>query len=168
MNHIVSSKYLKYINNTSNLFLYRLHNEKITSNIQFPNVKIVTLINCSRTGIFNILTPNTFPNISRIHYMSLHPGDFHIYKRFEDKEINWIFPNTNYAFHSYMIKNDYGFLDPTIQNCIKNKQYIDGNMVHDYSYKCDVLAPMLGCVRGEYLQDEFRKFCEQKNEEHLY
>lgn len=166
----ISSIFIKYIENTNNIVIYKLGNHHISSNIKFPKATTTTLINCSKEGIFNILSNNTFPNLKKINYLSTHPGNYNISRRFSNVE--WVFPDKNYDFYDYMIKNgnsrkDYNLLP----SYLKNKRMIDGQNGHDISFYFDIFIEDFNnysdknIIEGEWLRNQFYEYCVQKQQE---
>lgn len=156
-NHL-NSDFVNHINNTKNLCLYKLGNHTIPNNIFFPKAENLTLINCNRGGILNIFTPIMFPNLNSVNYLSVDPGDFKIYERFNDK-INWTFPNKTYEFYDFMIKNGRGKKDPEIlKKYLLNKKIIDGKNGFDISFEFDINIPDYGIVNGEWWRSQFYEY----------
>ena len=91
----LSPEFIKHIDSINNLCVYKLSSHYIPENIFFPKAESVTLINCHKHGILNILTPKVFPNLTKVNYLSTDPGDYKIYERFNN-DIKWIFPNKTY------------------------------------------------------------------------
>lgn len=163
-------KFVKAIETTSDLVVYKLGSIKtLPSNLVFPAAKTATLINCDRTGVFNILTENAFPSLERIHYLSTHPSDFNIHKRFKtNPKVQWVFPEKEYAFYTYILNLGKGHRDPTLlSKYLKNKRIIDGAGDFDISYLFDIQVPGLGCVEGEWYRNQFHEYCVQKRNELL-
>ena len=96
-----------HVQQTSHLCLYQLCKKPVPPTLFFPKVKTVSLINCSSTGISNILRPSIFPNLDEVHYLSAHPGRFDLHIQFQ-KPISWVFPNLRYAFYQCMIEAGHG------------------------------------------------------------
>lgn len=168
----LSNIFVKYIEHTNNVVIYKLGNHHIPSNIQFPNADTTTLINCSKDGIFNILTPNTFPNLKKINYMSTHPGNYNISKRFSN--VTWEFPDKDYDFYDYMIKNNFGKKNINLLPAyLKNKRIIDGQNGHDISYYFDIYIKDFYkysnthfLIEGEWLRNQFYEYCVKKQQEY--
>jgi hypothetical protein len=157
--------FVKYIENTSNVFIYKFDGKHVPSNITFPTAETVTIINCSKDGVFNTLTPYIFPNIKTINYISTHPGDYHIYKRFTKKPIKWIFPNKNYHFYTYMEVIGLGNKDDKLMNTyIKNKKIIDTSEFN-ICFSCDIEIPDYKLVDGEWYRQQFNTYCAFKQHE---
>ncbi len=177
----ISNIFTKYIENTNNVVIYKLGTHHISSNIQFPKATTTTLINCSKEGVFNILSNNTFPNLKKINYLSMHPGNYNISKRF--KYVQWVFPDKNYEFYDYMIKNGNAIKDTSLlESYIKNKRIIDGQNGHDISYYFDIYISDFykystnhtinsssindKLVEGEWLRNQFYEYCVKKQQEY--
>jgi hypothetical protein len=162
VNKYISTKFINYIHTTNNLCLYKLGSYHIPKNVIFNNVDTLTLINCNKNGILNIFTPYIFPNLSTVNYISANPGDFQIYKRFNNT-LNWVFPNKTYMFYDFMIKTQNGKKDNELINkYIKNKRIIDGNNEFDISYDCDLDIPSYGIVNGELWRTQFYEYLVQQ------
>ncbi len=170
----LSNIFTKYIENTDNVIIYKLGNYHIPSNIQFPNARATTLINCSKEGIFNILTPNTFPNLKKINYLSTHPGNYNVYKRFSN--IHWEFPAKEYDFYNFILNNSNINSNKNknlLSLYLKNKRIIDGQNGHDISFYFDVYikdfykySNTYSLIDGEWLRDQFYEYCVKKQHEY--
>jgi hypothetical protein len=154
----IDSEFVKHIQNTDNLCLYKLGSHHIPSNIIFPNAKTITLINCNRAGILNIFKPTIFPKLSNVNYLSADPGDFKLYERYNDK-INWVFPNKTYEFYDFMVKSGRGKKDTElIKKYMTNKKIIDGQNGFDISFEFDINVPEYGIVNGEWWRSQFYEY----------
>ena len=109
----LSHDFVKYIESTNHLCIYKLNGQNVTTNTLFPKVKTLTLINCSKTGVQNMLNPDIFPNTNNINYLSAGPVEYDIYRRFGG-DTRWVFPNKNYDFYNYMVDKGCGKKDDTI------------------------------------------------------
>jgi len=167
----LSQKIINHIENTSNLVIYKLGEHHIPSNIFFPKAYEITLINCSRMGVFNILTPHTLPNLQKINYLSAHPGNFNIYKRFNhdiksNKSVMWIFPSKEYDFYNYILSKNIGIKENQLINrYLKNKKIVDGVNGFDISFYFDIDVPGYGLVEGEWYRNQFYEYCVSKQNE---
>ena len=160
---MISNTFLKYITRASNVCIYQFGNQKISSTLQFPQARTVTLINCSRDGVNRILTPSIFPNMREIHYLSAHPGQVDIYQRFS-RPITWIFPNSDYIFYKCMIEAGLG--------------RVENRLISTYiqSVDQDLCIPQYGMTIGEpyrarlhhYLQYQHYPFTSELDHDHLY
>jgi hypothetical protein len=160
-NSKLSYEFKKYIESSNNLCIYKLGSTPIVSNIFFPNAKTITLINCNRAGVNNILKSEILPNIEKVNYLSAHPGDYNIYNRFSDS-VKWIFPNKEYEFYNTMVANGRGKKDHNlIKNYIVNKKIIDGNNSFDISYEFDLNIPEYGITSGEWWRFQFYEYLAQ-------
>jgi hypothetical protein len=152
----------KYVENTTNLCLYKLGSYNIPNNIMFPLAKSLTLINCNKYGISNIFNPNIFPNLKSVNYLSVDPCDFKIYERY-NRELTWIFPNKTYDFYDFMVKSGRGIKDSElIKKYIKNMKITNNNTEYDISFECDLNIPDYGIVIGEWWQLQFYEYIKQK------
>lgn len=158
----LSPDYIKHIQSTKNVCLYKLGNHYIPENISFPNAKTLTLINCNHGGILNIFTPSIFPNITDVNYLSADPGDFKLYERYNDM-LKWTFPNKTYEFYDFMVKNGRGKKDPElIRKYLTNKKIIDGKNGFDISFEFDLNIPDYGIVNGEWWRSQFYEYLVKK------
>ena len=115
-----------YIKTTSTLCIYQLRSEYICPSIYFPNVDTLALLRCSPSGISNIIKSSIFPNLERIHYVSLHPGDYRIHTRFSRTRMEWIFPQQSYTFYDNMVNAKLGIkTDNLISSYVDNKLTLD-------------------------------------------
>jgi hypothetical protein len=160
-----------YIENTNNVIIYKLGSHHLPSNIQFPKADTTTLINCTKEGIFNILTPNTFPNLKQVNYLSTHPGNYNIGQRFSN--VKWEFPDKDYDFYDYMINRGYGKKNiHLLSSYLKNKRMIDGQNGHDISFYFDILisdfyaSDKHSIIEGEWLRNQFYEYCVKKQQEY--
>jgi hypothetical protein len=164
----LSKDFVNHIDSTSNLCVYKLGSHYIPKHIFFPKVDNVTLINCSRDGILNILTPNIFPNLSKINYLSADPGNYEIYERFNNN-IKWVFPNKSYDFYDFMVKTGRGRKDSQlIKKYVANKKIIDGKNGFDISFHFDLNVPGFGIADGEWWSSQFYEYLLQKQYLYLY
>jgi hypothetical protein len=161
----VSQDFVKHIESTPNLCMYKLGSHYIPDSVIFPKAESVTLINCSRNGILNVLTPRVFPNLHRVNYLSTDPGDFKIYERYNDK-LKWVFPNKPYEFYDFMVKTGRGTKDPQlIKEYIASKRIIDGKNGFDISFYLDLNIPGFGITDGEWWRSQFYEYLVKK--EHI-
>lgn len=154
----LSKEFINHIESTPNICMYKLGSHCIPDNVIFSKAETVTLVNCHRHGILNILTPSIFPNLTKVNYLSTDPGDFKIYERFNDK-INWVFPNKPYEFYDFMVKTGRGTKDPQlIKEYVTNKKIIDGKNGFDISFEFDLNIPGYGIVDGEVWRSQFYEY----------
>ena len=154
----LSNEFVKHIETTNDVCLYRFNVFPIPRSVIFSNAKYLTLINCSKTGISNILNPDIFPNIHTINYLSTNPDKNLLHTRFSS-HVNWIFPDKNYDFYNFMTEMSYGKKDSNIiQKYIHNKRIIDGKNGFDISYDVDINIPDYGIVNGTWWQSQFYEY----------
>ncbi len=154
----LSNEFVKHIENTKDVCIYKFGVFSIPHSVIFPNAKCLTLINCSKTGISNILNPSIFPNIHTINYLSTNPDRSLLHTRFSS-HVNWIFPDKNYDFYNFMTEMGYGKKDSSILNkYIHNKRIIDGKNGFDISYELDINIPDYGIVNGNWWQSQFYEY----------
>lgn len=158
----LSHDFVKYIESTNHLCIYKLNGQNVTTNVLFPKVKTLTLINCSKTGVQNVLNPNIFPNTKNINYLSAGPVEYDIYQRFRG-DTQWVFPNKNYDFYNYMVDKGYGKKDDTImKKFIASKKIIDGANGFDISFQFDLNIPEFGIINGEWWRSQFIEYLRSK------
>lgn len=154
----LSPDFVKHINSTKNLCLYKLGNHSIPRSVIFPKTQTLTLINCNRNGILNIFTPTIFPNLVNVNYLSADPGDFKLYERYNDK-LKWVFPNKTYEFYDFMVKTGRGKKSQElIKNYVTNKKIIDGKNGFDISFEFDLNIPDYGIVNGDWWRSQFYEY----------
>jgi hypothetical protein len=164
----LSNDFVKHIDSTSNICLYKLGTHYIPNNIIFPKADTLTLINCNRDGILNILTPTIFPNLSKVNYLSTDPGNFKIYERFNDK-IKWVFPNKTYDFYDFMVKSGRGTKDlELIKTYVTNKRILDGKNGFDISFQFDLNIPGYGIIDGDWWRSQFYEYLVNKQNNNTY
>ena len=137
-----------FLHHTNHLCLYRL---SCSPSLYFPNVSTLALIRCSEEGVHTILKPTIFPNLKRIHYLSLHPGDPAIYKRFP-KSVSWVFPTRPYHFYDCMVSAGLGKKDPTLIST-----YIASSKLINEQMEFDLHIPEYGILDGEVYRAQFGK-----------
>lgn len=158
LNNRLSPNFCRYIQNTHNVCIYKLGYCYIPPSVTFPKAKTVTLINCNKMGVDNILKHEIFPNIENIHYLSLHPANYDIYQRF-NKSVKWIFPNKNYDFYNFMELIGHGRKNSTlIDKYVLNKKVIEGDSTFDISYTFDLNIPGLGFVNNDWYKNQFYEY----------
>jgi hypothetical protein len=96
-----------YLQHSKNVCLYKIGSQPFTPQLSFPNATTATLIHCTREGVHRLLSPSFFPNLRTVHYLSAHPGQVDIYRRFS-KPLHWLFPNRMYDFYNAMIEAGHG------------------------------------------------------------
>jgi hypothetical protein len=164
----LSPDFVKHIENSNNLCLYKLGSHNIPKNIFFPNASTLTLINCSNVGIQNILYPNIFPNLNTVNYLSMATSCNSLQHRFT-KNTKWVFPDKNYDYYNYMVKSGYGVKDTEIlKRYITNKKIIDGKNGFDISFEFDINVPSYGIIDGEWWRSQFYEYLVKKQKLELY
>jgi len=162
----LSKEFRNHIDTTHNLCIYKLGSHYIPENLIFSKAKTVTLINCNKNGILNILTPTIFPNLSKVNYLSADPGDFKIYERWNDN-LKWVFPNKSYEFYDFMVKSGRGRKDVNlIKEYVASKKIIDGKNGFDISFHFELNIPGFGITDGEWWRSQFYEYLvDQQNKE---
>ncbi len=158
----LSSDFVKYVELTNHLCIYKINGHPLPMNLKFPKVKTLTLINCSKTGVQNMLTPNIFPNTKHINYLSVQPGEWDIHRRFSNGP-KWVFPNKNYDFYNYMVNEGLGKKDDAlIKRFIASKKIVDGANGFDISFQFDLHIPEFGIINGEWWRTQFTEYLRSK------
>lgn len=158
-----------YFQQSKQLCLYRIGSQKLCSTLSFPHVHTIVLIHCSRIGVSNVLTPSRFPNLKSIHYLSAHPGQVDIYKRFPNN-LEWLFPNKKYMFYNCMMEAGMGRVEERLISTYVHR-------VTDQYIKLHI--PKYGLYHGKvyqkhllsYLQKPYQpspSYLEDANDEDLF
>jgi hypothetical protein len=154
----LSKDFFKYIENTNNLCIYKLGSHRLPNNLFFYKTSTLTLINCSKEGVSNILNPAYFPNLCKINYLSLHPGNTMLYDNFKTP-IEWVFPNENYKFYRDMISQNYGYADKTLMaKYIKSFEISDSFSEFDLSINLIINVPDYATISGEFYKKQFYNY----------
>jgi hypothetical protein len=104
------SSIYSHFQNSKNVCFYKIGAQPFHPRLSFPNVTTATLIHCSRAGVNRLLSPSFFPNLKTVHYLSAHPGQVDLYRRFS-KPLHWLFPNRTYGFYNAMIEAGHGHVE---------------------------------------------------------
>jgi hypothetical protein len=159
INNTLCHRYINYINTTNNLCLYKFCNS-IPSGLFFPKTTTLTLINCSKNGVSNILNPKIVPNLKNINYISSDPSN-NIYDRFSDS-IEWVFPNKNLDFYNNMVSTGRGKkCNNLINEYVASKRIIDGSGKFDIAFEFDLKIPEYGIVNGNWWSSQFNNYLVQ-------
>ena len=154
----LSTEFINHIKSTNNLCIYKLGAHYIPQNVIFPKTDTITLINCNKEGIQNILTPTIFPNLNKINYLSANPGNYLIFDRFKN-DIKWVFLNKKYDLYNYMVEAGRATKDSNIiREYIANKKIIDGKNEFDISFHFDLNIPGFGITDGEWWRSQFYEY----------
>jgi len=164
INSMLFTDFSKYIETTMNVCIYNFNNNpSVPQNIIFSNASSVTLVNCNKDGIKNILTPIIFPNLKTINYLSLCPGNYSIEQRFAPN-VQWNFPNKYYSFYDFMVQNGYGKKNNFLIKDFVTSDEIDVEDAYNYaSYNVDLIIPNLGIIDGNLWQLHFASYLKQKH-----
>ncbi len=158
----LSKEFINHINSTSNVCMYKLGAHYIPNNVIFPKATTVTLINCNKEGIQNILTPTIFPNLNKINYLSANPGNYLIFDRFKN-DIKWVFPNKHYDFYNYMVEAGRATKDSDlIKEYVASKKIVDGKNGFDISFHFELNIPGFGITDGEWWRSQFYEYLVNK------
>ncbi len=154
--------FVRHIETATHQVLYKFPNIHVPSNISFPATKTLTLINCHRAGVYNIFTPFAFPNLECVQYMSGHPGDYNIDRRFGDY-LQWVVPHMRYSYYEYLRVKKGATTDATlIRTFIRNKRYKDGAGDFDVRYDMDLDVPDWGEVDGDWWSEQWVSYIRTK------
>lgn len=169
LNNHLNKDFIKHIETTKNLCLYKLGNHYIPSNIFFPNARILTLINCNSTGIKNILHPSIFPNINTVNFLSTNVENNKLHTQL-NSYVDWVFPDKNYEYYNYMVQRGLGKkCSSLIKEYVTNKKIIDGKNGFDISFEFDIKVPEHGVVNGDWWRSQFYEYLVKKqNNEIIY
>jgi hypothetical protein len=158
----LSNGFKKYIENAHNLCIYKLGSQYVASNIFFPNANVLTLINCHKNGVSNILNRDRFPNLNRVNYISVRPYEENIHKRLPSS-VEWVFPDKNYDFYNAMVERGLGKKSSTlIRDYVATKTVIDGKNGFDISFQFDLNIPDYGIVNGEWWRRQFQLYLNEE------
>jgi hypothetical protein len=139
---------VSYFINGRNLCVYQLSSEYLFSKLSFPKATTITLIRCTPKGVSAILQPCIFPALTRINYLSSHPGSYDIHTRFPC--VKWIFPNQTHPFYDSMVEAGYGKKDDDlIINYVASKTLPD-----TYSEDYNLYIPGYGLINGQKYREE--------------
>lgn len=159
MNKYMSSNlnFVKHIESTNNLCMYKLNMHILPKNIFFPNATSITLINCNINGILNIVTPTIFPNLSNVNYLSIDSGlESKICEQFNN--ISWVFPNKSYEFYDFIIKKGCGRKDSNlIKEYLINDNDNDNNNDNN-PLKFNLHIPDFGNTNREWWRSQFYEY----------
>ena len=148
---MLSGRLFPYFQRTTNLCVLQLDKEPFTPSLSFPHATTLTLINCSRKGVSRILTPSIFPNLTHIHYLSGHPGQVDVYRRFTNP-LQWVFPNRKHPFYEHMIDSG--------QGRVENR--LIGHYIHTFHDSGMVLnLPGYGFYEGQGYVSQLKSYFNQ-------
>lgn len=157
INNTLCYNYIKHINTTSNLCIYKFCG-LVPNGLIFPNTTTLTVINCSKFGVNNIFNPNIVPNLKRINYISTQPSDTTLYRRFPDS-VEWVFPNKNLDFYNNMVSSGRGKkCNNLINEYVASKKIIDGTGNFDIEFEFDLKIPDFGYVNGDWWRSQFNSY----------
>jgi hypothetical protein len=101
------------------------------------------------------LTPERFPNLKTIHYLSAHPGQIDLYKRFS-KPIDWVFPNRDYIFYSCMVEAGKGRIDNSMFH-----RYLHRIHIRPRGMEVELIIPGHGVYNGENYHRQLVNYLER-------
>ena len=149
---MLSAIFHSYVRKSATLCLYQAGDHYLAPHLVFPHVQTVALIHCSRNGVKNVMTPSRFPNVKTVHYLSAHPGQVDLYRRFPST-IDWVFPNSKYIFYKCMINAGKGRVDPALIN-----KYVYRMIENDIHIK----LPGYGTYIGRQYRTQLNKYLERE------
>ena len=145
---MISSAFASYLQRTRNVCLYRLGGSHLPP-LCFPRATTVTLIHCGPEAVNQMLSPSIFPNLRSIHYLSAHPGQVDVYRRFPNA--TWLFPNQKYLFYNYMVEAGHGMVEHRLIRTYVHRFFPDGNHV-------ELNLPGYGLYLGEWYQSQLQAY----------
>jgi hypothetical protein len=155
---LLTQSFLTYMESTRYALFYRLRSHPLPMGLTYPDVKCLTLIHCSQQSVQRLLQPRIFPSLQRIRYLSGHPGDLLIHRRFP--RVEWVFPDTFYSFYDNTVEAGRGRKDPfLVSNTIVNGGELDGKRVYDF------VLPERGIVSGEWYRLQQQLYFKKKHAE---
>ncbi len=154
---MLSLSFLSYVQRTSNLCIHRLGEQRLSPNLYFPHVRTVTLIQCQPKGISRILTPDIFPNLKAVHYLSAHPGQTDIYKRFSST-VQWLFPNGQYLFYKCMVEEGRGRIENRLI-----RTYIHHYRKTEGSARLQINIPDYGVQYGHVYRSQLHHYLQNQH-----
>lgn len=111
---LLTSSFVSYMESSRHLLFYRLGSYPLPMGFHFSHVTSLTLIHCSPTAISQLLHPSYFPSLQQIQYLSGHPGDVLIHRRFPmtaSPRVIWQFPTLSHPFYDAMTEAGWGRRD---------------------------------------------------------
>ena len=136
-----------YFQRSKHLCVYQYqHLNTLPIELIFPYVTKLTLIDCSRLGISQILYPSRFPKLEQIHYLSGHPGTYTIHERFPS--VQWVFPNRDYSFYNCMLEAGHGSKSNTIIT-----EHIYSKTITNHVTSFDIHIPGYGRRNGLFYKE---------------
>ena len=153
---MLSQRFLIYVQQTSNLCIHQLGEQALSPQLIFPNVRTVTLTQCTPKGISRILTPRIFPNLKAVHYLSANPGQLDIHKHFPS--VQWLFPNGQHLFYKCMMEEGVGRIENRlIRTYIHHYRKTEGRI--------QINVPWYGVQYGHIYRSELHHYL--KNQHHV-
>ena len=140
---MLSTVFSSYVHHAKNICFYRIGSQPFTPSLSFPHATTVTLLHCSREGVSRLLSPSFFPNLTTVHYLSAHPGQIDIYRRFP-KRVTWLFPNRSYDFYECMILAGHG----RVENHLL-RTYLHHVRMKSHGIEVDLNLPGYGPYPGD-------------------
>ena len=149
---MLSTVFSSYVRRAKNVCFYRIGSQPFTPSLSFPHATTVTLIHCSREGVNRLLSPSFFPKLTTVHYLSAHPGQIDLYRRFP-KEPTWLFPNRLYDFYDCMILAGHGRVENRLL-----RTYLHNLQVHPHGIEVSLNLPGYGPYRGDRYRSQMIEY----------
>jgi len=143
--------FMHHFQRSKHLCVYQYRSSILPTTLFFPYVTKLTLIDCSPSGISQILYPHRFPKLEQIHYLSGHPGTYSIHERFPS--VQWVFPNRDYAFYNCMLEAGHGSKSDTIIT-----EHIYGKKIANHVTSFDIHIPGYGRRNGLFYQSHMNNY----------
>lgn len=132
----LTSSFVTHMESSRHLLFYRLGSYPLPMGFHLPHVTSLTLIQCTPTAISQLLHPSYFPSLQQIQYLSGHPGDTLIHRRFPlalSPRVVWKFPTLSHPFYDAMVEAGWGRRDDwlVMNHIVRHKQMEGGKMWFD-------------------------------------
>lgn len=132
----LTSSFVSHMESSRHLLFYRLGSYPLPMGFHFPHVTSLTLIQCAPTAISQLLHPSYFPSLQQIQYLSGHPGDVLIHRRFPlalSPQVVWKFPTLSHPFYDAMVEAGWGRRDDwlVMNHIVRHKQMEGGKRWFD-------------------------------------
>jgi len=145
----LTSSFVSHMESSRHLLFYRLGSYPLPMGFHFPHVTSLSVVQCTPTAISQLLHPSYFPSLQQIQYLSGHPGDVLIHRRFllgKPPHIVWKFPTLSHPFYDAMTEAGWGRRDDwlVVNHVVRPKQMGEGKTWFD------LYLPGKGVVCGKW------------------
>ena len=105
---------MSFFRSTPRICFYDMHYATVPQTTVFPHATTVAILRCGPQIIPSLLTPERFPRLQTIHYLSGHPGTHDLHLRFSG--VKWVFPVSprTHSFYQFMTEAGYGIYDASL------------------------------------------------------